>query len=295
VLVSAVIPAYNYARFVGRAIDSVLAQTHRDIECIVVDDGSTDDTPDVLARYAGRIHAIRQENRGLSAARNAGIKAARGEVIALLDADDEWKPEKIATQLPALDGGPEVGVVGCACEVVDGDGKHQYDAFQPSPGRGGPALRAIATRTSWVSGSASAALIRRQVLDQVGLFDESLTAAEDWDMWLRICADHTIVNLPDVLVRVYRHNTGSFRNAAKMEMNQRKVYEAAIKRWPDELDEATRRQIRALIAADAARELALAGNHKGALASYFRSLRANPFQRKVWYQTARTVGRLVGV
>jgi hypothetical protein len=80
-----------------------------------------------------------------------------------------------------------------------------------------------------------------------------------------------------------------------MQMNQQKVYEAAIKRWPDRLDEGTRRDMRALIASDAARELTLAGDHKGALANYLRSLRANPFQREIWFQTARTVGRIVGV
>ena len=295
-LVSAVIPAYNYGRFVARAIDSVLAQSHRDIECIVVDDGSTDDTATVLARYGDRIRAIRQENRGLSATRNAGIGASRGEVIALLDADDEWKPEKIARQLAVLTADPEVAVVGCAVELADGDGKHQGDVFFPAPVRGAAGLRAIALRQAWVCGSASGAVIRRRVLDQVGLFDETLTAAEDWDMWLRIGAGgHAIVNLPDVLVRVYRHNTGSFRNAAKMEANQQKVLDAAIRRWPDQIDEGTRRRVRALIAADAARELGLAGDYKGALMRYLRSLRAYPLERKVWYQTARTVGRIVGV
>jgi glycosyltransferase involved in cell wall biosynthesis len=294
-LVSTVIPAYNYARFVGRAIDSVLAQTHRDVECIVVDDGSTDDTPAVLARYGDRIRAIRQENRGLSATRNTGIKASRGELIALLDADDEWKPEKLATQLPVLANDPDVAAVGCACDYLDIEGRSIGSGFKPSPERGAAGLRAVATRKSFVSSSSSGAVIRRRVLDEVGLFDETLTAAEDWDMWLRIAARYAIVNLPEVLVRVHRHNTGSFRNAAKMQTNQQKVYEAAIQRWPDQLDEGTRRDMRALIAADAARELALAGDHRRALASYLRSLRANPFQRKIWYQTARTVGRLVGV
>jgi glycosyltransferase involved in cell wall biosynthesis len=295
VLVSAIIPAYNYARFVGRAIDSVLAQTYPEVECIVVDDGSTDDTPAVLARYGGRIKAIRQENKGLSATRNTGIKAARGEMLALLDADDEWKPGKLAAQVEVLAANPRIGAIGCACEVFDGDGKHMFDAFQPSPGQGAAALRSIATRKSWVSGSASAAVIPRKVLDEVGLFDETLRAAEDWDMWLRIAARYSIVNLPEVLARVYRHNTGSFRNATKMETAQQTVYETAIKRWPDILDEGTRRQIRALIAADAARELALAGDYKAALGSYVRSLRADPLQRKIWYAAARTIGHIVGV
>ena len=103
-LVSVVIPTYNYAHFVTGAVESALAQTYPDREVIVVDDGSTDDTRDRLAPFEGRIRYIHQENQGLSAARNTGIRAARGALVAFLDSDDLWHPEKLAVQARYLEG-----------------------------------------------------------------------------------------------------------------------------------------------------------------------------------------------
>lgn len=286
-LVSAIIPTYNYGRFVARAIDSVLAQSHSPLECIVVDDGSTDDTPQVLARYGDRIRAIRQDNRGLSAARNAGIRAARGSYIALLDADDAWKPAKIARQVAVLEAQPDVGAVGCAFEVGDEvAAPRAVEARRDGPELPGR-LRRIAVRDSWVEGSGSGALLPRRVLDAVGLFDEGLRAAEDWDMWLRIAARYRVVNLPEVLVSISRHGTGTFRNADKMERNQWRVYDAAIARWPELLDARTRRRMRALILADAGGEYLGAGQPAQALRRYAASLREWPLAASRWSVVAR--------
>lgn len=294
-LVSALIPTYNYARFVGRAIDSVLAQTYADVECLVVDDGSTDETPAVLARYGDRIRVIRQQNRGLSAARNTAIGAARGDLVALLDADDEWKPEKLARQVEWFERTPGLAVVGCGTIVIDDDGRRVRHALWTSPGTGRTALRGIALREAWVGGSGSGALIRRAVFDEVGLFDESLTAAEDWDMWLRIAASHRIENVPEMLVTINKHGTGSFRNATKMETNQRRVYEAAVRRWPDAFDSRLQRRVRARIAADAGIELADVGSHSQAVMRYLQSLREWPLDRQTWYLAVRGLGKVVGV
>src|SRR3954470_18053198 len=121
-LVSTVIPTYNYGHFVQGAIDSVLSQTHRDIECIVVDDGSTDDTQAVLARYGDKIRTIRNQNSGPSAARNSALRIARGECVAFLDGDDEWKPDKISKQIAVLERSPDVALVGCGVLMVDESG-----------------------------------------------------------------------------------------------------------------------------------------------------------------------------
>src|SRR5437016_1233967 len=110
-LVSAVIPAYNYARFVCRAVDSVLAQTYPHLECIVVDDGSTDNTLEVLAPYGDHIRVITQKNAGLSAARNTGVRNAGGEYVGFLDADDWWQPQKIAKQVALAEKRPELGAI----------------------------------------------------------------------------------------------------------------------------------------------------------------------------------------
>src|SRR5688572_6603202 len=295
-LVSVVIPTFNYGGFVGRAVDSVLAQTHAPLECVVVDDGSTDDTPTVLARYGSRIRVIRQENRGLSAARNAGVREARGAYVALLDADDFWRPNKVEKQVALMQSTPGLGAVGCGAEYVNRDGSHRsFQHFEDPPSEVGPRLRAIATRRYWVGSSGSGALVPRRAFDEVGLFDENLRAAEDWDMWLRIAARFAIRNVPEALSCICLHGTGSFRNAEKMEKNQWAVFEAAVRRWPDLLDAPTRRRMRALILADAGGEYAFGKAYGAALRRYLASLKEWPLHGRHWYRVARLVLKQVGV
>ena len=124
VTVSVVVPAYNYARYLPKAIDSALGQTHPPLEVIVVDDGSTDDTPRVLAAYADRIRVIRQANQGAGAARNAGIAAARGEYVAFLDSDDLWHPRKLELQLARFASDPETTAFISEVSAPSADAKH---------------------------------------------------------------------------------------------------------------------------------------------------------------------------
>lgn len=296
-LVSAIIPTYNYARFVGRAIDSVLAQTYEPIECIVVDDGSTDDTPATLARYGDRIVGIRQENRGLSGARNTGIEKAKGEYLALLDADDWWEPNKIAEQVNFLRARPEIDAVGCAMRDVDQEGTTVAYCYRPNPtGDRVRDLQDIARRHLWIGGSASGILLKKSVFDQVGLFDETLSAAEDWDMWLRIVDKYRIGNLPLVLINRRVHGSGVFRNVERMQMNQRRVYEKARERWPDEMTRAVCREVEAMIVADAGGEYMGARDWKQAFNCYARAVRQWPYRWKWWRIMMRLTIRLaIGV
>ncbi|HRO28701.1 MAG TPA: glycosyltransferase family A protein, partial [Luteimonas sp.] len=140
---SVIIPTWNRRELIGRAIDSVLAQTRPVDEVIVVDDGSTDDTQAYLAdRYGERISCIRQANAGVSAARNRGLAMARGRYIALLDSDDEWLPEKTQRQVAFLDANPGVGMVLCNVMRMDPDGSmiDVFDRRRQIP-EDGPALR----------------------------------------------------------------------------------------------------------------------------------------------------------
>ena len=120
VTVSVVIPTYNYGRYLATAIESALAQTFVPLEVIVVDDGSTDDTPQILETFGNRIQTIRQLNQGAGAARNTGIAAARGEYVAFLDSDDIWKPRKLQMQIARFDADPALGLVHCGVEAMDG-------------------------------------------------------------------------------------------------------------------------------------------------------------------------------
>lgn len=281
--ISTIISTYNYARFLPEAIESVLAQTYPHQECIVVDDGSTDATRAVLAAYSGRLRVIRKEHRGISSARNAGIAVAKGEFIAFLDADDWWEPQKLAIQSQFLAQNPDIGAVGCGAALF---GRSREKIGESIPARCGDKLadnlRAIAQRKLWLGGSASGAMVRRAVLHDVGVFDEQLMAAEDWDLWLRISAKHRIHNLPELLTNIRRHGTGMFRNVRLMEENQWLVYHKAVALWPGVIDQPIRRRMQALILADAGGEAVTAGNYRLALRYYLRSLCRQPIEAGHW-------------
>lgn len=200
--VSVIIPAYNYARFLPEAIDSALSQTLKPLEVIVVDDGSTDDTEAVLERYAGEIHIIKQRNAGVSAARNAGIRASRGELIAFLDADDMWLPTKLERQVAHLNAHPGTGLVHCGLYYCKGTQR-----THPRSGRerfqGACYAEFFADRPSYPS--TPTILVLRSALYGAGLFDEALHRSEDLDMWIQLAREYEFgyVDEPLVLVRLH--------------------------------------------------------------------------------------------
>jgi len=183
--VSVVIPSYNCGHYLAAALDSVFAQTYQDFEIIVVDDGSTDDTSAVAARFSPRIRYIRQENRGLPAARNRGIRAAESPYIAFLDADDAWFPEKLAEQIPAFSADPEIGLVYSDLRVVYDDGQVVPSFLRTRPLAGSGYVFDRIIRCGFII--PSSVVVRRSCIDQVGLFDESMRSHEDVELWSRIC------------------------------------------------------------------------------------------------------------
>jgi glycosyltransferase involved in cell wall biosynthesis len=203
-LVTVVVATYNYGRFVTEAIDSVLAQTYRDVEIVVVDDGSTDDTQARLIAYSGHIRYLYQANQNVAAARNTGIRAARGSLIAFLDADDLWHPQKLELQVRYLTQHPEVGLV-----AVDrlGEGAAQWPVLN---GRAHARPRPMSLDELIIKPyfAPSGVLARKECFNRVGYFDTSLRNAEDYDMWIRIAASFPIVKfeLPLWWYRVHGAN-----------------------------------------------------------------------------------------
>jgi glycosyltransferase involved in cell wall biosynthesis len=205
--VSVIIPTYNRRDLLPRAIDSVLAQTHRVDEIIVVDDGSTDGTADMLqARYGERVKHVWQSNAGVSAARNHGLRLARGRYLALLDSDDEWLPEKTALQMAFLESRPDFGMVVCDVERIDGDYRH-IDVFHRREviREDGWALRWLLHNPALIPASV---MLRRQVVDQLGGFDEALRTAEDLEFHLRVARHWPIGVVELALVRAMRGHDG---------------------------------------------------------------------------------------
>jgi glycosyltransferase involved in cell wall biosynthesis len=203
--VSVIIPCFNSQNTIQETIESVLAQTMQDFELIVVDDGSTDDTKQILSDFGNRVKYLYRENGGQSAARNTGIRAAIGEFVAFVDSDDLWCPDKLEKQIRILE---DTTVDWCYCDCLyfcNSDstslGKHS-DLFYPA-------------KEGWIAKSlllgnciaSPTPLIRRSIFDQCGLFDESplFRIGEDWEMWLRIAAQYPVGYRAEVLAKHREH------------------------------------------------------------------------------------------
>lgn len=215
VKVSIIIPTYNRADLILQTIQSVLTQTFTDYEIIVIDDGSTDNTAEVLRDFieSGKILYIRQENSGESAARNHGLRLAHGEYIAFLDSDDLWLPQKLEAQVSCLDAHPEAGLV-----------QSSFTKFDGSTGKD------LGVRnTTWFSGwiypeilmhwsdlmAVDAVLIPVKVLKHIGGFGENLSNGEDIDLWRRISRHYPFTAMPEVLTKVRVHSNSTSANKAE--------------------------------------------------------------------------------
>lgn len=194
-VISVVIPLYNKVRHIKRALDSVLAQTHHEFEVIVVNDGSTDGSEKVVGEYADpRIRLVSQENAGVSAARNRGITEAEGELVAFLDADDEWLPEHLATMYRLGSKHPECGACASSYWVITAKGKQALPSSEGIPGHPWEGVLQNYFRAALTSDPiwTSAVAVPRSVFGTCGLFPVGITTGEDTDMWCRIALKFSV-------------------------------------------------------------------------------------------------------
>lgn len=203
--VDIIVPAYNAAKFLPAALDSVEAQTFEDWRIVLVDDGSTDNTPEIVAPYIERLGAklkyIKQPNAGLPAARNTAIRNSDSEFLALLDSDDVWLPCRLAESLKYFDGRPDVGLAHGFIDRIDAEGSI-IETFARTQKHGeGWIAPYIYTRE--VNLPCPTITFRRKAVEEVGLFDESMRATEDRDMWFRIALRYQVVTVP-VVIAQYR-------------------------------------------------------------------------------------------
>jgi glycosyltransferase involved in cell wall biosynthesis len=197
-VVSVIMPTYNYGHFLPGALESVLGQTERDLELIVVDDGSTDNTTEVIRPYLADPRVCYQPiaHGGVSAAKNTGIRLSRAPLVGFLDSDDEWLPLKVERQLALFQADAELGVAYTRRLLINPAGQSLFYE-QPALHRG-MILEAL-FQTNFVC--QSSALVRRAVLDDVGLFDERCPPAEDYDLWLRVAARYRFDYVDEPLVK----------------------------------------------------------------------------------------------
>jgi glycosyltransferase involved in cell wall biosynthesis len=263
--ISVVIPTFNYGRFIADAVDSVLCQTLTPHEIIVVDDGSTDDTAEILRPYGDAIRYIYQENQGLSAARNTGILAAEGEWIALLDSDDTWHPTKLQLQAAFAAANPRVDLIGT------------LESSVPES----PRLLAEATFVStrdFLGGAPfgpSSAIMRKSRALEAGLFKTYLRSVEDRDMWLRLSTRGAAARLNTRLWTYRRHENQMHSNAKMMQEAYLRVLNEFFEAFP--LEREHRRLAYAYYHFDSAQEYCMGRRSRCAFFHLLRSFLVQPW------------------
>jgi glycosyltransferase involved in cell wall biosynthesis len=211
--VSVVIPTYNRAQFLDEALQSVFNQTFKDFEVIVVDDGSTDRTKQVLEKYGDRIRYIFQENGGPAKARNRGIKESLGKYIAFLDADDVWFPLKLEKQIRMFRECPELGMV-----FTENSYFQENGIYRPSMGKKKRLMKGdVASNIFLYSGVATpTVMVRKEIFNKIGLFEEELAIAEDDNLWVRIAVNFKVELIDQLLVEVRNHSQRTTADKKKL-------------------------------------------------------------------------------
>jgi glycosyltransferase involved in cell wall biosynthesis len=284
-LVSVITATYQMGGYVAQTVDSILAQTYPHVEAIVVDDGSTDDTREVLARYADdpRVRVVHQANAGQTVAKNRGLAEAHGAVIGFCDADDLWRPGKLAAQLPRF-GDPRVGVVFGDFQFIDGEGA-PIDTVRPRVYEGRVSGRLLIDNFVHFP----TALVRREAIAAVDGFDPSLSMGIDWDLWLRLSVDWDFVYVPKILVD-YRIWSGqmSHRTGERLD-NALRIMDRFIAQHPGVVGPAELRHAWSHTFVSRAIWHAREGRRDEAWVDLRRAFRRRPWDKRLWIEGLRTL------
>ena len=203
--ISVVIPVYNQAQYLSETIDSVLGQTYRNFEIIIIDDGSTDASPVIARHYGDSIRYFRQENQGLAGARNSGIHAARSDIICLLDSDDAWSPAYLEKMMEMVSRHAGATVFYCQAQCIDANGQILPQIVGGSRTRSDDTYRTLLRANFLIP---STITMRRPAIIDAGLFDVAFRRLQDWELWIRLSkSGHRFVGLADVLVRYRIHSS----------------------------------------------------------------------------------------
>jgi glycosyltransferase involved in cell wall biosynthesis len=235
-LVSVVVPCFNQAHFLSEAIDSVLAQTHPAVEVVVVDDGSDDNSYEVAGRHPG-VRRIRQSNRGVAAARNLGLGESSGSYAVFLDADDRLLPHAAAVGMEALAKRPHIAFAAGMSRDIRGDGQPMEGQRQPLVTQD-HYLRLLEDCFIW---SGSSMVYRRAAIEAVGGFNESLVAADDYELYLKLAYSHPVYCHDTVVTEYRRHGSNTTRNAAVVLTSQLEVLRGQRSRLRGRRERAARR------------------------------------------------------
>lgn len=283
--VSVIIPTYNRSQYLRNSIDSVLNQSYQDFELIVVDDGSTDDSKEVLSKFNGRIRYFYQENMGVSAARNKGIREAKGEYIAFLDSDDTWAPEKLEKQMLLFKNKPEVSLQYSFARYKDND--LNYDDIRPR--------HVSKNLQDFLYGDTvlptPTVILRKYCLDKVGLFDEDLYGIEDYDLWLRIVREFNIDFISEVLADVNICSDNLSKNSLKMYLSHINVYTKILNDLKDEINKSIILSKLSKYYYLAAKEYYIKNFNRLAFKKLISALKANPLLGRLFISKGNSLSK----
>lgn len=275
--VSAIIPNFNYAQYVGEAIESALAQTFKPMEVIVIDDGSTDESISICEKFGKQIKLIRQENAGVSAARNNAVRASSGEFVAFLDADDVWLSRKIEEQVEEFKRSGHLGLVHVGVQDIDEDGKSLVTHLDGLEGE--VSREMLLFNRAVILGGGSGFMIPRKVFEEIGGFDLRLSTSADWDFCYQVSHRFEVGFIPEVLLKYRMHSSNMHGNIPLMEREMLIGFEKAFDKSHSKLSNVRRESY---------------GNlHRVLAGSYFRAGNNRQFARhaaKSIWQRPQNIG-----
>jgi glycosyltransferase involved in cell wall biosynthesis len=286
--VTIIIPVLNGEAYIARAVQSVLNQEFADLEIVIIDDGSTDRTSAIIAGFKDpRIRYEYQPRRGPSAARNAGISLSVSEWVAFLDADDHWHPRKLIAQVKAVHECPDVAIVYCAAQYCSPTGETLEIVPAAVEGNILPQLLVA----NCISGSASSAMVSRSALSRVGVFDEALTWGEDWDLWLRLCAEYEVKRISEPLVYITARPNSLGKQALAMRDDSLRLVRRVHARFRDVSTRALRRRALWYVYRSAASTQQERGEYLSALQNVLMAAWYRPSDWTLYWRALRILTR----
>lgn len=285
-MISVVIPTHNRGDLIGRAIESVLNQTYKDIEVVIVSDGSTDNTEEVVKKYQKKYNNIQlisvHPNKGANNARNEGIKAAQGEYVAFLDDDDDWELDKLEAQMEVFKKDESIGLVYTGIKIIYVNEDINYKSLS---GYRGDLSKEILIRN--VIGATSSVVVKKEVLEKSGYFDIEMPAKQDYDLWIRAC-QYTKVDFVSAPKLNYYNYTGGKQISGSVDKHEKAValmnkkYDSLFSRLTDEERKLQQSNLNTSIA-----NVALRNNNKKTAFKYsYKAFKKKPSLKKFGYMSA---------
>jgi glycosyltransferase involved in cell wall biosynthesis len=288
--VSVLMPSYNYARYLPAAIHSVLSQSYSDLELIITDDCSTDESRAIVEEWrkldSRVVPVLHDINRGLARARNSGLAVSTGDFVALCDADDVWLPDKLKAQMECFWTHPELGLVHCDSAIIDGEGKPTGEKFSSLMNQEGQAtsgnLFEVLCERNFLC--VPTVILRREAIEYAGGFEESLRSLEDWVCWAKVSRKYLFHYIEDALVQYRIHGAGLSNNLKGMASNRVKAVRYLLESFSDIPSQTRSRMLYTL----GVSHLQL-NESRNAFGAFIDSIRANPFYLRSWARCCQSL------